>query len=71
MLTVADSKPSRLAVTVIVPGVKVERTATRSITDIAIEAILSAVGDAGISLDHVDGYVGCPDAPNPTAAARP
>jgi acetyl-CoA acetyltransferase len=50
-----------------VSSTPVERTTARSITDIAIEAVLSAVGDAGISLDRVDGYVGCPDAPNPTA----
>jgi acetyl-CoA acetyltransferase len=51
-----------------VSSTPIERATTRSITDIAIEAVLSAVSDAGIALDHVDGYVGCPDAPNPTAA---
>jgi acetyl-CoA acetyltransferase len=51
-----------------VSSTRVERVTTRSITGIAIDAVLSAVRDAGISLDQIDGYVGCPDAPNPTAA---
>ena len=51
-----------------VSSTPIERVTTRSITEIAIEAVLSAISDAGISIAEVDGYVGCPDAPNPTAA---
>jgi acetyl-CoA acetyltransferase len=46
----------------------VERKTSRSITELAIAAILDAVKDAGLTMRDIDGYVGCPDAPNPTAA---
>jgi acetyl-CoA acetyltransferase len=64
---VKRDRTKKLAVTG-VSSTAIERSTTRSITNIAIEAVLSAVTDAGISLNEVDGYVGCPDAPNPTAA---
>ena len=51
-----------------VSSTPIERNAARSITEIALEAVSSALNDACISVDQVDGYVGCPDAPNPTAA---
>lgn len=51
-----------------VSSTPIQRTMTRSITEIAMDAVFSAVDDAGITLEQIDGYVGCPDAPNPTAA---
>jgi acetyl-CoA acetyltransferase len=51
-----------------VSATPVERHATRSITEIALDAVFSALDDAAMTLDRIDGYVGCPDAPNPTAA---
>jgi acetyl-CoA acetyltransferase len=51
-----------------VSATPIERHATRSITEIALGAVFSALDDAAMTLDRIDGYVGCPDAPNPTAA---
>ena len=46
----------------------IARHSDRSLGDIAIEAALSAIADAGLTRDHIDGYVGSPGAPNPGAA---
>lgn len=45
----------------------VVRHAERSLGSIAMEAALAAIQDAGLTRDHIDGYVGSPAAPNASA----
>jgi acetyl-CoA acetyltransferase len=51
-----------------VGSTKIARHTERSLGDIALEAALAAIADAGLTLDDVDGYVGAPKAPNPSAS---
>lgn len=44
------------------------RRTDRSLLAIACEAAVAALGDAGIGPEDVDGYIGTPVAPNPSAA---
>ncbi len=43
------------------------RRTDRTLLQLACEAVLSAVDDAGVAIDDIDGYVGTPVAPNPSA----
>lgn len=48
-----------------VGSTSIKRQVERSVLDLACDAVLDAVGDAGIGIDQVDGYAGTPYAPNP------
>jgi len=50
-----------------VGGSPIARHGDRSITDLAIEAATAAIADAGLTVADIDGYVGSPGAPNPSA----
>lgn len=43
------------------------RRSDRSLGAIASEAAAAAIRDAGLTKEQIDGYVGCPDAPNASA----
>lgn len=45
----------------------VVRHADRPLGSIAVEAALAAIADAGLTRDDIDGYIGCPGAPNASA----
>jgi acetyl-CoA acetyltransferase len=45
----------------------IARHADRGLGAIATEAALAAIADAGLRRDDIDGYVGCPSAPNVSA----
>lgn len=45
----------------------IDRRSRRSITSYALEAAIKAIDDAGLSRDQIDGYLGSPSAPNPSA----
>lgn len=46
----------------------IARHGDRSLTSFAVEAALDAIRDAGLTPQEIDGYVGCPNAPNASAA---
>ncbi len=43
----------------------IERRGERNLLDLACDAALAAVADAGIGIEQIDGYAGTPYAPNP------
>lgn len=47
-----------------VGGSAIERHSDRGIAAIAVDAARAAIGDAGLALDDIDGYVGAPTATN-------
>ncbi|MGD9961965.1 thiolase family protein [Nocardioides sp.] len=45
----------------------ISRDNERSVASYALEAAINAVADAGLTLDDIDGLLGCPGAPNASA----
>lgn len=58
-------KPAEGVAVVGVGSTPVKRRVERSLLDVACDAALDAIGDAGIGIEQVDGYAGTPYAPNP------